>query len=567
MKSTMRFLISLFFVLTISACSDYFIFTSVPDFLVNTSWSELVGEDDKMYVYQFFDNDGDLSGVRYTCYLNGRILEENSFTWEWKSSKHLLTLFGQDGMEERAVVQCGDSLISFSDGRQWTAYQLNFDEGSLNEGDLVPDDLFEHPDWYDFEKITQWVLKDNGWKKRTDAFIHKQKRLVALRTHSVILACDYKGSGNVEMEGYTWGLTDSYWMHDDVYYVLGQQRPVIILKDDDVVPTFVQTNPEAYGFEYKECWAHFHNFALGYRYPYLNYPVWVNQDGAFLHGSYSNCNIFNIWYYSENLIYSEGGVYLISKGTKYLAFGSTLNNDEYQTHLLYDLVPTLQRVHFYGCEDHTINSRASSYVPADGLTYTGVSNFRVYDPSFTLDKVQVSYSASWLWAVKVSSIVESDGCYVVTIRWGNSANSGSARSAFMYITVNGVQGETYSTTVTINQQGVGGSSGGGSGGSSDDVSSLGPEWTSMSASGYAPYYYCPTTGKTTPANPRATTITVYKNTQTGAYKASWAGKLYNAKRGYNKIAMETESHSVYDERYDYWKSCLDKYYLEFTIND
>ena len=60
MKSTMRFLISLFFVLTISACSDYFIFTSVPDFLVNTSWSELVGEDDKMYVYQFFDNDGDL---------------------------------------------------------------------------------------------------------------------------------------------------------------------------------------------------------------------------------------------------------------------------------------------------------------------------------------------------------------------------------------------------------------------------------------------------------------------------------------------------------------------------
>jgi hypothetical protein len=207
-------------------------------------------------------------------------------------------------------------------------------------------------------------------------------------------------------------------------------------------------------------------------------------------------------------------------------------------------------------------------VPAAGLTYTSSYVFYVYEPDFDVSKISVTYSDSWLWTARLAPVLPAESKYYTRMHllWANSANSGAARTGYIYITVSDVKGETYSHRVTVNQQGPSGSGGGGgTGGGSSEESSLGPEWVKGKAPGYLPYYYCPDTGETTPANPRSADITVYRNKNTGAYKAAYAGKLYNAKKGYNKITMETEAHSVYDSVYKYWKTCIDKLILEFTI--
>lgn len=316
---------------------------------------------------------------------------------------------------------------------------------------------------------------------------------------------------NIEVGGYTWKITDTFWFLDDHYHILSNSIPQIILKDKDVVPSFVLEEPQSYGFEYMECWAFFDNLINDSKEIVENCPVYVNDTGAFLHGKLSNCNIFNKWQTYDNFIYHDEGIYIIPQGTKHFCFGSTLDNSEYQTTLVYNAVPSLSRVHFK-CDSHNINTNASGYVPAENTTFTGLCIFDVYDQSFSLDKISVTYSDSWLWTGKIATGIVESNYTAVRLLWANSANYGAARTGYIYITVNNIHGESYTHTVTVNQAGTGGS--GTDSGGSNEADDLGPDWVKMSASGYMPYYYCSTTGKTTPANPRSTTITVYKNTKT-----------------------------------------------------
>ena len=94
----------------------------------------------------------------------------------------------------------------------------------------------------------------------------------------------------------------------------------------------------------------------------------------------------------------------------------------------------------------------------------------------------------------------------------------------------------------------------------------GDGWVSVSATGYAPYYYCPTSKTTTPSTKVATTINAYRNTSTGAYKVTWAGTDYACSAGYNKITLSSTAHTTTNS---YGKSivCSDPYYLEFTISN
>lgn len=92
------------------------------------------------------------------------------------------------------------------------------------------------------------------------------------------------------------------------------------------------------------------------------------------------------------------------------------------------------------------------------------------------------------------------------------------------------------------------------------------EWVAVSASGYLPYWYCPTDGTTVPSIPQSTSdIRAYKNTLTGAYKVEWAYDTYAAHKGYNKIKLDQESHTTYNSITDRWGVCTDYYYFEFTI--
>lgn len=151
-----------------------------------------------------------------------------------------------------------------------------------------------------------------------------------------------------------------------------------------------------------------------------------------------------------------------------------------------------------------------------------------------------------------------------------------SRSNEITIYTSGIAGGQFypEKTITVVQNGMpssGGSTGGNTGGSGGGTGgSTGgtteSEWVRVSDSpGKMPYWYCPTDGETIPANPLSKNYATYKNTRTGAYKIEYAYDEYTVKKGYNKITIDTEAHSVYDSKYGFWKSCIDKCYIECTV--
>lgn len=571
MKQMYYVITTLFMGILLCACEKEEVDT-FPSDLTRSEWCTEPLVSGEMYVYEFSSmtiGTPNGSGKKHRCYGNGRVLETQTFNWTYASNLSRLTLQFDNinKTETYTVTRYDDTNIWLSNGSNWTAYTMQSDY-DLWQGNPIPADLFAHPKWYDFEKISKWEWQNNRWTAQDVAYIHKERKLLAIKGESVIRKCEYQKNVTFDTGGYSWRLSEGCLFNSNgKTYILSTDRPLIDLKDEQRVPDFVLAEPEAYGFQYKKCWAQHCHLSLNYYLRPDDSAIYYNDKGAFLvPGSTNiNCNIYNLWYYDNNWAYSEEGVWRFTKGSKYFVYGSTSAGTEYQTYVTFD-TPTLERV-FTPEETYNINSRGSSYVQAAGLSYTGSYVFYVYDPEFTISKVSVTYSGSWLWTAKLEALPPESEYYTkVRLLWANSANSGAARTGYIYITVSNVKGETYYHTLTVNQQGTSGSGGGGgTGGGSNEEANLGPDWVKGKAPGYLPYYYCPDTGETTPANPRSADITIYRNKNTGAYKAAYAGKLYNAKYGYNKITMETEAHSVYDSVYKYWKTCIDKLILEFTI--
>ncbi|MBR0196161.1 MAG: hypothetical protein IJQ32_07990 [Paludibacteraceae bacterium] len=119
--------------------------------------------------------------------------------------------------------------------------------------------------------------------------------------------------------------------------------------------------------------------------------------------------------------------------------------------------------------------------------------------------------------------------------------------------------EIYLISVELKTDG-GGESGGG------EPEQPTEEWVQVSASGYIPYWYCPSGGTTTPSTKQTSShIDAYKNTSTGAYKVRWAYDEYAAHKGYNKIKLDQMSHTTYNSRTGMYGVCTDYFYYEFTI--
>lgn len=119
--------------------------------------------------------------------------------------------------------------------------------------------------------------------------------------------------------------------------------------------------------------------------------------------------------------------------------------------------------------------------------------------------------------------------------------------------------EIYLISVELKTDG-GGESGGG------EPEQPTEEWVQVSASGYIPYWYCPSDGTTTPSTKQTSShIDAYKNTSTGAYKVRWAYDEYAAHKGYNKIKLDQMSHTTYNSRTGMYGVCTDYFYYEFTI--
>lgn len=564
-----------------------------PQDITRTEWRTQLQANGEMFVYHFeaWGRTGD--GKRYRCYGNGRKIDTQTFSWSYVNNPWTLTLTltfdDTNTTESYTVIRYNKEGVWFSDCTNWESYDLDPDAGILVAGDPIPEELFNNPQWYDFEIVPRWVLTNEEiqlggevyvfqeWLSQMgDVYINQERELIAIKGEDKIRSCDYLKKDKFQIGDYKWQLSEGFKLPygSDSYCVLSWNRPLIKLDNKQVVPLFVRFNPENYGFQYKECFVQHLHLELGYYLRFEESAIYYNNEGAYITPYIINSNhtfdaginnyIYNLWRTQKNYwFYGEEGIWELAPNTKYFIYGYASDSVKYQSRVAFDM-PTLKRVHFKE-DEYNISSNGSVYSQADGVTMTGAFFFDVYDLDFPLSNITVTYSHSWLWTAKLKLIhtYAKEGYTAMCLLWANSQNYGSDRTGYIYITVK-VKDEYFSHTITVNQKGPNGS-GGSSGGGGSEESSLGPEWVKGSAPGYLPYYYCPNTGRTTPSNPVSTNITIYRNSNTGSYKASYAGKLYNAKYGYNKITMESEAHSIYDNIYNYWKTCLDKRYLEFTI--
>ena len=177
-------------------------------------------------------------------------------------------------------------------------------------------------------------------------------------------------------------------------------------------------------------------------------------------------------------------------------------------------------------------------------------------------------SCSWCWVYsdysqRCESIYSFPETYIHSVKLiASENNSTSSRTGVIYLIPE--NHSQHSVAINVTQAGKPGGNNGGGGDNNDDKDK---DWVKVSASGFRPYWYCPTTGKTTPSTLRIDNdVDAFKNTITKAYKIRWV-KDYPAHKGYNKITMDKMYHSVYDSQFKYWKQCCDYLYYEVTIHE
>jgi hypothetical protein len=267
------------------------------------------------------------------------------------------------------VTRYDDTNIWLSNGSNWTAYTMQSDY-DLWQGNPIPADLFAHPKWYDFEKISKWEWQNNRWTAQDVAYIHKERKLLAIKGESVIRKCEYQKNVTFDTGGYSWRLSEGCLFNSNgKTFILSTDRPLIDLKDEQRVPDFVLAEPEAYGFQYKECWAQHYHMSLKYYLRPDDSAIYYNDKGAFLvPGSTNiNCNIFNLWYYNRDSWSGDEGKWIFPKGTSFV-YGSIFDGTEFQTLVVLE-TPTLERVDFPE-ETYNINSHSLMRICEINLQYT-----------------------------------------------------------------------------------------------------------------------------------------------------------------------------------------------------
>lgn len=198
-------------------------------------------------------------------------------------------------------------------------------------------------------------------------------------------------------------------------------------------------------------------------------------------------------------------------------------------------------VNCWSVDGYSKDYQYCSYNPERNLCFLhGHSSFVKLTNKFTGNiSVRVSSNGSFIWRLEDSYYFKSDGYW--------------EPDGIFYVI--GDTEPQYVDYVIDDNNG-----GGNNGGSEED------EWEAFDAPGIMPYWYCPSDGSKIPSNPPKTTYRAFHNKKTGTYKIKYAYDEYRVNKGYNKLTLDKEYHSVWISSYGgYWKTCLDYYYLEVTI--
>lgn len=280
--------------------------------------------------------------------------------------------------------------------------------------------------------------------------------------------------------------------------------------DGQVLTSEVLDNPADQGFTQKDAWIKYGTVFEDDEKCEAT-TIYDNGTGFFIKGNNQEDNTFHEWDSTTNTWeYWEGGIFWMQSGDKYWG----RNYDDTQRYVRVYLLPNgmnIEKVHFIDDGDvHNTNAAGSPYSSYFGYRTTGSIFFDVYQDNFSIDDQVFAYSTgSWLTIAKIrvayykgDKYDRGNGKYGtydytrVAIDWAQSQNYGSARSAEIHVNVNNVEGKSYYSKITVNQQGTG-SSGGSSGGNSGGSSGGGSGGSSGGSTGKTKCNICHGTGKCT----------------------------------------------------------------------
>lgn len=355
----------------------------------------------------------------------------------------------------------------------------------------------------------------------------------------------------------------------------GEEKPAFKLNDGDPIPASIKANPAAYGFEVIQVNVDKYSYDESSTIRYTELFAEQDSEGFFILGDVDGIgNIYHTWStiksYDLPFEYTFDGLYNLNTGDKYY---SKYDGDAQQRLLILPATHELQKVHWLDTEVKTVNSDASPYLSSYGYNTSGSVFFDVYDNVDVSSQVQVSYSDSWLTGrirVAYRKGEDNNNATRIAIDYAKTQNTGNDRTGYIYITVTGIDGKSYTQTYTIIQSGAsssGGNSGGGttpSSGTSSNlvtgkvaatVKAIGP---GVSYDSYASYVNGKTTRVDYEYNPSAGKYYVYGGTYDSNSSANGGkGVRYNAQKGYNSITIDNGYYYDYSMRISYrWEIVL-----------
>jgi len=502
MRQLQSFFILLVTVFLFSACSSSSEDTNNPltlgELLAKQgTWRSPAIKDGDDYYFMSVSFNSESSGVIYTVYPSGMIANEEyfSFTTEGKQVPYKLHVVFDGGRESNVIVtQMDADKITFTldDGKseEWTPYSIA-DQAQFDyyDGQAVPDDLREHPDWYEFYEVNAWYVGTTA-RFPVPCLYNSEKQLVVvsdINRFCKLLAAN-SGPKDFTVGDTKWYITGGYL----VYVTMGNEQltyavmsePANRYDEGQKMPASVVLDSEANGFAKVTVTVEEYSFSNENDRSRQVVEAWGDEKGFFVAGSKSWQEVYHKWngydINSLNFDYTYDGIYTWDESDKWWI---QYDNETNRKVLVFAGTRFVEKVHWIDNKTIETNSSASVYSSALGYSYSGSIFFDVYEDIDVASQVTVYSSSSWLYNAKLRVAYRkgetyNDGKYTydctrLAIDWAKTSNSGAERTGIITIYVNNIDGRTYSRNYYIKQYGTSSSYGGGgsSGGSSGSSSS------------------------------------------------------------------------------------------------
>ena len=345
-----------------------------------------------------------------------------------------------------------------------------------------------------------------------------------------------------------------------------EEKHAFKLNDGDPIPESLKANPVAYGYEAIEVTVDQYSYDYSSTTRLTPLLAYQDSEGFFILGDIQEIGcIYHKWMTKDkpNLPYEYtfDGIYSLNIGDKYY---QEIDRDAQQWILILPTKHVVQKVEWFDTEVRTVNSDASSYSSNRSLGIV----FNVYDNVDEYSQVQVSCSDSWLTSSTIVVYRKGDTTYDgvntyretrIAILFATTQNTGSDRTGYIYITVTGIDGKTYTQTYTIKQSGSSSNSG-----TSNDlvtgkvtatIKAIGP---GVSYDSYASYVNGKTTQVDYAYNPSTGKYYVYGGIYDHNSDANGGkGVRYDAQKGYNSITIDSGYYYDYVMKISYrWEILL-----------